>query len=162
MAASSSATFLTPIGEVRVLLQQGEVSELTLGRFAPGARQIRPAAAPADDMLPVLAQLQAYFEDGRQGFSLPVKLLGTDFQRRVWQALQAIPAGEVRTYGQLAEQLGSHSRAIGMACRNNPVPLIVPCHRVVAADGPGGFAGQRGGEKLALKRWLLAHEGVRI
>ncbi len=85
---------------------------------------------------------------------------GTPFQRRVWRALQDIPPGQTRSYGELAARLGSGARAVGNACRRNPVPLIVPCHRVVGAHGPGGFSGQTGGAALQRKLWLLAHEGI--
>jgi methylated-DNA-[protein]-cysteine S-methyltransferase len=85
---------------------------------------------------------------------------GTPFQCRVWQALRDIPPGTTRTYGELARDLGTSPRAIGGACRANPCLIAVPCHRVVARDGLGGFAGERGGKRLAVKRWLLRHEGA--
>ncbi len=105
-----------------------------------------------------VGQLEAYLAGRLARFDLPLQTGGTSFQRRVWSALQAIPAGRQRTYGELAAMLGSSPRAVGGACRANPLPLVVPCHRVVARTGPGGFAGQRGGEQVALKQWLLAHE----
>lgn len=104
--------------------------------------------------------LAEYFRDGTLGLDLPVAPLGTDFQRRVWAALRAIPPGNTRTYGELARELGTSPRAIGGACRANPCLIAVPCHRVVARDGLGGFAGERGGERLAVKCWLLRHEGI--
>jgi len=81
----------------------------------------------------------------------------------VWEAMQAIPAGETRTYGEIAAAIGSSARAVGGACGANPIPLVVPCHRVVASGGRlGGFMGAREeGFELAIKRWLLAHEGAR-
>ncbi|NOZ38517.1 MAG: methylated-DNA--[protein]-cysteine S-methyltransferase, partial [Gammaproteobacteria bacterium] len=108
------------------------------------------------------AQLQGYFSSSVSPFSFPVLLRGTDFQQRVWHALQRIPAGEVRTYGQLAKQLHSSARAVGNACRRNPVPLLVPCHRVVSASGIGGFAGSTDGAEIRIKRWLLRHEGATL
>ncbi|MEK7323060.1 MAG: methylated-DNA--[protein]-cysteine S-methyltransferase [Pseudomonadota bacterium] len=104
------------------------------------------------------AQLRAYFADPRRPLDLPLALTGTPFQKRVWAALCAIPAGETRRYGELAELLGSGPRAVGGACRANPIPLFVPCHRVVAAGGAGGFMGRVEGPALALKHWLLQHE----
>ena len=101
-----------------------------------------------------------YFLDGAFGLDLPIAPAGTDFQGRVWQALRAIPPGSTRTYGELARDLGTSARAIGGACRANPCLIAVPCHRVVARDGLGGFAGERGGKRLAVKRWLLRHEGA--
>ena len=108
----------------------------------------------------VKAQLEAYFRDGGAGFSLPLAPTGTEFQQRVWAAMLRIPAGRVRSYGEIARELDSGARAVGNACRRNPIPLIIPCHRVVSAQGIGGYSGATGGHRLEIKRWLLAHEGV--
>ncbi|MEW8026550.1 MAG: methylated-DNA--[protein]-cysteine S-methyltransferase [Candidatus Thiodiazotropha sp.] len=108
----------------------------------------------------VIDAIQAYLQDPKRKFDLELILDGTPFQRRVWQVLQEIPSGSTMTYGELARQIGSGARAVGNACRANPCPLVVPCHRVVGVTGLGGFAGERGGEKLDIKRWLLRHEGV--
>lgn len=104
------------------------------------------------------AQLEAYFADPRVGFDLPLALPGTPHQQKVWRALQRIPPGEVRTYGDLARELNSAPRAVGNACRANPIAIIVPCHRVVGASDLGGYMGSRTGVGLNMKRWLLAHE----
>ncbi len=108
----------------------------------------------------VIEQLRAYFRDPSVRFSLRLALAGTEFERRVWMALRRIPAGTTVTYGTLAIRLGSSARAVGRACGSNPVPIVIPCHRVVAASGLGGYmgAGERG---LAIKRWLLDHERAR-
>lgn len=104
-------------------------------------------------------QLRAYLKDPDFTFGLPLAPAGTPFQRRVWQAITAIPSGRTRGYGELAAAIGSGPRAVGNACGANPYPLVVPCHRVVAAGGGlGGFARQRGGFLLEVKSWLLAHE----
>jgi methylated-DNA-[protein]-cysteine S-methyltransferase len=108
----------------------------------------------------VIDAIQAYLQNPKKVFDLQPILDGTSFQCRVWQALQAIPSGSTITYGELARRIGSGARAVGNACRANPCPLVVPCHRVVGVSGLGGFAGERGGEKLEIKRWLLRHEGV--
>ena len=105
--------------------------------------------------------LDAYFRDGRVCLDLPVTLQGTPFQRRVWQTLRSIPPGRTVTYGELAQELGTSARAVGGACRANPCPILVPCHRVVATNGLGGFAGDTSGRKLQVKRRLLQHEGNR-
>jgi methylated-DNA-[protein]-cysteine S-methyltransferase len=120
------------------------------------------ARSGSDDAPPeaVARQLARYFADGHDGFDLPTATTGTEFQQRVWSLLRAIPAGETRTYGSIARELGSAPRAVGQACRSNPLPIVVPCHRVVAARGLGGFAGDSSGRRLAVKRWLLRHEGV--
>jgi methylated-DNA-[protein]-cysteine S-methyltransferase len=106
-------------------------------------------------------QLRAYLKDPRFVFGLPLAPAGTGFQRRVWAGISAIPVGRTKSYGELAQSLGSAPRAVGNACGANPYPLIVPCHRVISAHGGlGGFARQRGGFLLEIKRWLLAHEGA--
>lgn len=104
-------------------------------------------------------QLSRYFQDGHIPFDLPLAVRGTPFQLRVWQALQLIPAGQVLTYGELAKRLNTSSRAVGNACRANPVPVVIPCHRVVAKAGLGGYSGRLGGVEMDIKRWLLLHEG---
>ena len=106
----------------------------------------------------VVQQLENYFEHPGAGFSVPFELVGTPFQQRVWQALTQIPVGETLTYGELGARLGSGARAVGNACRRNPVSIIVPCHRVVAASGIGGYSGSTSGPVLDRKRWLLEHE----
>jgi methylated-DNA-[protein]-cysteine S-methyltransferase len=93
---------------------------------------------------------------------LPVAPSGTPFQRRIWERMRAIPPGDVLSYGALAGELGTSARAVGGACRANPIPVVIPCHRVIAAHGLGGYSGERGGDWLEKKRWLLAHEGVRL
>lgn len=104
-------------------------------------------------------QLRAWLADADFRFDLPLRLAGTTFQQRVWAGIRTIPLGETRTYGQLAAQVGGAARAVGGACGANPFPVVVPCHRVVAADGGlGGFARHRGGFLLDVKRWLIDHE----
>ncbi|MEQ1486944.1 MAG: methylated-DNA--[protein]-cysteine S-methyltransferase [Methylotenera sp.] len=105
------------------------------------------------------AQILQYLQQPNAPFNLPTPIGGTPFQQRVWQAIAAIPVGQVRTYGQLARQIGSGPRAVANACGANNTPLIIPCHRVVAQNGIGGFMqGKQNG--LRIKQWLLAHEGV--
>lgn len=106
----------------------------------------------------VIQQLQEYWADPTIKFSIDKVNQGTIFMNKVWQTLEQIPAGETRTYGELAKSLNTSARAIGNACRNNPYPLFVPCHRVVSAAGLGGYDGQVRGEKLDIKKRLLAHE----
>lgn len=94
--------------------------------------------------------------------AIPRRVSGTPFQKRVWAALNAIPAGKVVTYGDIAQELGTSARAVGNACRQNPLPVVVPCHRVVSSAGRGGYAGSTGGDMIRFKTWLLDHEGVAI
>jgi methylated-DNA-[protein]-cysteine S-methyltransferase len=114
----------------------------------------------------VARQLAVYFEDPAFRFDLPLETGGTPYQRRVWDALTRIPPGEPPSYGALAREVGGGARAVGGACRANPIPIVIPCHRVVAVSGLGGYMGAREGtgsrpdsaEPLAVKAWLLAHE----
>ncbi len=108
-------------------------------------------------------QLQAWRDDPRFIFTLPLAPAGTPFRNQVWQAMLAIPCGETRSYGDVAKALGSAPRAVGGACGANPYPVVVPCHRIVAAStgfnqGLGGFAHHTEGFLLDIKRWLLTHE----
>ena len=103
-------------------------------------------------------QLEGYREDPDTHFDLPLLIEGTAFQRRLWDALCDIPRGKTLTYGALARRLGAPARAIGQACGDNRLPIVIPCHRVVAAGGIGGFAHATRGYLIEAKRWLLAHE----
>ncbi|MBB71979.1 MAG: hypothetical protein CMF50_06225 [Legionellales bacterium] len=103
-------------------------------------------------------QISDYFAGTLYQFDLPLDVQGTAFQQRVWQALCNIPYGETRSYGELASELNTSARAIGNACRANPIPLIIPCHRITAQHGLGGFSGQTQGEMLDIKKFLLGHE----
>lgn len=128
-----------------------------------GIEYLEPSAErlPASPLArEVVRQLQGYLINPDFVFSLPLHPSGTAFQRRVWAQIAAIPSHETRTYGELAKALHNAPRAVGQACGANPFPLVVPCHRVIAAGGElGGFARQRDGFLLDVKRWLLAHEG---
>jgi len=106
----------------------------------------------------VCMQLLAYFDDADFQFDLPLKLSGTEHQTKVWQAMRDIPCGQVQTYGELAGLLRSSPRAVGQACGSNPIPIIIPCHRVVSKAGLGGFMHSSDNSTLDIKRWLLAHE----
>ena len=105
----------------------------------------------------VCKQLSAYFADPSFHFDLPLK---TIHQNKVWKAMCAIRSGKVQSYGDLAAKIGSAPLAVGQACGNNPIPVVIPCHRVVGKAGLGGFAKHREGRMLDIKRWLLAHEGA--
>jgi methylated-DNA-[protein]-cysteine S-methyltransferase len=106
----------------------------------------------------VCEQLLHYFENPDAKFSVPLNAVGTPHQQKVWQAMLAIPRGATRTYGDIASELQSAAQAVGQACGANPIPIIIPCHRVVGKSGLGGFMHYASGEPLDIKRWLLAHE----
>lgn len=156
-AAPFDAVGATPFGFLGLRLEGQAVVELVLRRERPAAAaEVSPAAAAA------LRAVQRYLQDGAAADLPAVAPQGTDFQRRVWRTLQRIPRGQTRTYGELARELDSSARAVGGACRANPVLILVPCHRVVASKGCGGFAGRSRGHWPQLKRRLLAAEGVRL
>ncbi len=106
----------------------------------------------------ICTALDNYFESGLIDPKIPLCPQGTLFQKKVWQALKRIPSGAVKTYGDVARELQTSNRAVGQACRRNNIPIFIPCHRVVAAKGLGGFMG--GYRHVERKRWLLQHEGI--
>ena len=105
-------------------------------------------------------QIERYLDDPEFDFDLPFEFRGTAFQRRVWRAICAIPSGATLTYLDVARQLKSAPRPVGGACGANRIPLVIPCHRVVASHGIGGFMKARGGQPIEIKKWLLRHEGA--
>ncbi len=152
---AESGVLATPIGAL-TLRWHGSV--LLAVELPPCAQPPDQPASPVPDWL--AEELLAYFANPQHAFALALRLGGTAFQQRLWAALRRIPVGSVRTYGELAAELGTGPRAIGTACRANPCPIVVPCHRVVAKQGLGGFAGETAGARLAVKAWLLRHEGL--
>lgn len=129
--------------------------EITGIEFLEARAEIAPTSLLA---MEAVRQLRAWLKDSRHTFSLPLAPQGTPFQRKVWAGVAAIPRGQTRQYGELAAAIGTGPRAVGNACGANPYPVVVPCHRVVAAGGLGGFGRGRGDFPLDVKRWLLAHE----
>ena len=145
----------------------GTLGIATDGAYVTGIRYLAPsvpAKAPKRNSIAYLAcvEIQAYLDNPLFEFNLPLRLAGTRHRLAVWEAMQRIPAGKTRTYGDLARELGTSARAVGGACGANPIPLVVPCHRVIASGGAiGGFMGERDeGFELSIKRWLLEHEGA--
>jgi methylated-DNA-[protein]-cysteine S-methyltransferase len=146
----------SPIGR---LLLAGDGDSITQVCFQSGPRPLRAPGGWVHDAAPfraAIAQLGEYFAGRRRAFDLPLAPRGTEFQRRVWRELTAIPYGKTISYGELARRIGkpSASRAVGLANGANPLPVIVPCHRVIGADG--SLTGFGGG--LPIKRKLLALE----
>ena len=109
----------------------------------------------------VCRQIERYLDDPEFRFDLAFDYRGTEFQNRVWRAIHAIPCGRTLTYMDVARRIKSAPRAVGGACGANRLPLVIPCHRVVASGGIGGFMHARGGEPIAIKQWLLRHEHAR-
>ena len=120
-----------------------------------GAAMLKPQTRFANE---VCRQLAAYLKDPGFEFDLPFEFDGTDYQRKVWRAVHAIPAGMVLSYLQVAKRISSAPRPVGGACGANRIPILIPCHRVVASNGIGGFMHVRRGAPIEIKRWLLRHE----
>lgn len=152
----NSFVITTPVGKLRVTVNQTALLKLELNSDAP----LKSARCEFGKLLSL--QIDEYFLTARHHFEVPIMAQGTAFQNRVWELLSSIPCGEVWTYGQVAKKLNTSARAVGNACRNNPTPIVVPCHRVVSASGLGGFAGKTNGVLSDIKRDLLTHEGVVI
>jgi len=152
-----SAIVAAPFGAVGIRVADSLLTELV---YLPPRFQEKD---PADSLSEKVAtQILQYFDDPDYQFDLPLRPVGTTFQNAVWRGIASIPRGQVLTYGQLAKQIRSAPRAVGQACGANWYPLVIPCHRVTAAGGLGGFAhhDDETGFHLGVKRWLLAHEGV--
>ena len=118
----------------------------------------KPQRATSALAASVCEQLLCYLIDPDAKFTVPLKPGGTPHQQKVWQAMCNIPRGNTRSYGELAAELKSGAQAVGQACGANPIPIIIPCHRVVGKIGLGGFMRHASGESLDIKRWLLKHE----
>ena len=106
-------------------------------------------------------EIECYLDDPEHVFGLPFEYAGTPFQCKVWRQISAIPAGRTLTYNDVARALKTAPRPVGGACGANRLPIVIPCHRVLGANGIGGFMRGRGADALSIKRWLLRHEGVR-
>jgi methylated-DNA-[protein]-cysteine S-methyltransferase len=142
-----------PFGRLAICADDDGLSLIT-----PVMRATRLQKADNEIARETCRQLQAYVTNPGFCFSLPIKESGTPFQNKVWRVLRQIPNTQTVAYGELAQTLRTSARAIGNACRRNPVPIVVPCHRVVARNGSGGYMGKRGGSALQIKKWLLQHE----
>jgi methylated-DNA-[protein]-cysteine S-methyltransferase len=160
MSAMSYTTMKSPIGPLTLV---GDAGGLRLVHFATGRRPWSPHRDWIEDRAAfkeVIRQLEAYFEGKLQDFDLPLVLDGTEFQLLVWRNLQKIPYGETISYGQLARRIGSPdaARAVGLANGSNPIPIIIPCHRVIGSNGDlTGFGGG-----LPVKKKLLALESRQL
>jgi methylated-DNA-[protein]-cysteine S-methyltransferase len=165
------AVLPTPFGAVGVSTEAvGTENECVaeILYLPPGVRAVPPRNRLARE---ACVQVEHYLADPTYRIELPLKPVGTRYQRRVWEKIGEIPCGRVRSYGEVARELRSGPRAVGQACGANSFPLAIPCHRVVASGGIGGFGGTKGASRIggargddgfhiAIKRWLLAHEGI--
>jgi methylated-DNA-[protein]-cysteine S-methyltransferase len=161
MSALASELFTAivpaPFGAVGIRTEAGALRELTY--LPPTYKAKAPRDALGKD---VARQINAYLADADFVFSLSLPEVGTVHQRKVWGVISSIARGDVLTYAEVARLIGSAPRAVGQACGANWFPVVIPCHRVIAAGGIGGFGGyaqQDGGFHSSVKRWLLQHEG---
>jgi len=149
-----AAVVAAPFGAVGIEVEDGTLTALHF------LSEVAPVAPTGDFARRVVEQLERYFTTPDAGFDVPLRIRGTPFQRAVWQQIAAIPCGRTRAYGELAAELDAPARAVGQACGDNRLPIVIPCHRVIGANGLGGFAHRSGGFELTVKRWLLEHEGA--
>ena len=131
-------------------------------RLAGSSFSISKSNTKNEKIEQTLLELKNYFSSVASLQPNLVAPVGTPFQKLVWSELSKIPLGEIRTYGEIAKKLNSSARAVGNACRKNPIQIIIPCHRVISANGLGGYAGETDGKQINIKRWLLSHEGVEV
>lgn len=141
--------FSSPIGPLTITSNGSAITALEW--------RASQAGASTPELNEALAQLRAYFDGRLQVFDLPLCVEASDFQKSVCEAMRAIPFGETLTYGDIAARLSAQAQAVGTACGANPIPVIIPCHRVLGASSLGGYSGQGGVET---KVWLLRHEGA--
>ena len=141
-------SLFSPVGPLTLTEQDGAITALRWGGEGSDTSDL---LAEADK------QLQAYFVHRLRAFDLPLRVTGSATQRAVCAAIAAIPFGQTRTYGDLARDLALPAQAVGQGCGGNPIPILIPCHRVLSATGLGGFSGGTGVET---KVWLLRHEGA--
>jgi methylated-DNA-[protein]-cysteine S-methyltransferase len=152
-----SAIVPAPFGAIGIRTEAGVLRELV---YLPPHFDRKQALDPLAER--VARQVERYFDEPDYRFDLPLAEVGTAFQRKVWGVIAAIPRGAVLTYGDVAKLIRSAPRAVGQACGANWFPLVIPCHRVTASGGLGGFShhDDETGFHVGVKRWLLAHEGV--
>lgn len=158
MAIYNAALIRAPFGAVVIAEYQGQLA-IELLDAMPSAQVHIAQQSTHPHVQVVCQQVMCYLQNATYPFYFSMPQYGTPFQQRVWQAIAKIPLGKTRTYGELARQVGSGARAVANACGANQMPLVIPCHRVVAQNGIGGFLrGKANG--LPIKQWLLEHEGV--
>ena len=150
-----NAVMPTPFGWLGIASEGDFITRVS---FLGAAGAVHEADTPV--AREAVSQIASYLKDARHVFDLPCQLQGSAFERKVWSRIAAIPCGATLSYAALAADIASAARPVGGACGRNPVPLIIPCHRVVAARGLGGFNGAADDRptSLPIKRWLLAHE----
>jgi methylated-DNA-[protein]-cysteine S-methyltransferase len=156
MLESFHAKFSTPFAVLGIRTVGDRVSDIEY--LPPGIATLAPLNQLAER---ACREIECYLDDPEHVFDLPFEYSGTVFQCKVWRQISAIPSGRTLTYNDVARALKTAPRPVGGACGANRIPIVIPCHRVLGANGIGGFMRGRGADALAIKRWLLRHEGVR-
>ncbi len=149
------AVLQLPVGKVGIRATQEHL--LSIEYVDDSTSLLKPKTTMAKE---AVEQLLCYFADPTYAFNIPMSLNVKPFQQNVLSALQQIPVGKTQTYNDIAKLLNTGPRPIGNACRTNPIPIIIPCHRVVAENNLGGYSGSKKGRLLEIKRWLLTHEST--
>jgi methylated-DNA-[protein]-cysteine S-methyltransferase len=153
MSTGYQAVIAAPFGALGLRMVDGVLAGID---FLPAGTRLQ---APGDAAMQAIGEsLAGYLHNPHQAFDFPLRTAGTAFQQRVWAAIRAITVGQTLTYSELAQRVGSGPRAVANACGANPIPIVIPCHRVVAKSGLGGFMQGREVDSLSIKQWLLAHE----
>lgn len=145
--------YTSPVGQLTIETTDSHVLRIA---YCDNDAQHGKTSSPLQEH--VIRTLDDYFQKPEVQIDFPIELTGTPFQRRIWTALRKIPCGITKTYGELANELDTSARAIGNACRQNPITILIPCHRVTAKENIGGYSGHTAGHILDRKKWLLAHE----
>lgn len=157
MKNTFAAVIITPIGKLGLIINNAKLTGL----------QFLPVDTPIlinknSNANKIASIIEQYFHDPKIAFDVSIDAVGTPLQQKIWQELQRIPVGQTRTYGEVAKIVGTSPRIVGNACRCNPIPLVIPCHRVLSKAGLGGYFGVEQEHFLQIKRWLLAHENCSV
>lgn len=153
MEVNHDARIAAPFGVLGIRIEENCLTGID---FLPPAEPLLEPKSPL--AREVRDQLHAYLSDSNFIFDVPIRLSGTPFQTKVWQEIAKIPSGKTLRYCDISKFISSSPRAVGQACGSNPIPIIIPCHRVVSAKGMGGFMHKGAGFPLSIKRWLIEHE----
>lgn len=164
MDSKFTINVLSQLGNLELEIEAGKLTSLSISNSKCISTATINSENDAINMQvnDIKQKLKHYFSAATSISSVALQPTGTSFQKSVWNELCKIPLGETRTYGEIAKKLNSSARAVGNACRKNPIAIIIPCHRVISATGIGGYAGKKEGKQLNIKRWLLNHEGVNL
>jgi methylated-DNA-[protein]-cysteine S-methyltransferase len=145
----------SPIGHLGIKLNENQ-SVITRIDFLDKKNTLKKSSIPLIQQ--AITELENYFNNPHHIFAIPIDANGTNLQKKIWNTMQKIPVGKTLSYGELAERIKTSPRVIGNACRANPIPIFIPCHRIVAKNHLGGFAGAIEGKLIDMKSWLLDHE----